>query len=77
MAPKESYYAVANGRNIGVFRTWAEAFQSTNGFPNNRHKRFNTFQEAQDFIRDYQIAHGIIPASPPAVRNNNSWCDIL
>jgi len=44
------YYAVANGRAIGVFETWAECNQSVKGYKNAAYKKFDTKQEAEEFI---------------------------
>jgi len=44
------YYAVANGRTIGVFSTWAECNQSVKGYKNAAYKKFDTKQEADDFV---------------------------
>jgi ribonuclease HI len=45
------FYAVANGRTIGVFTTWKECQSSVIGFPNARFKKFETKEEAEQFIR--------------------------
>jgi len=44
------YYAVANGRTIGVFMTWTECNQSVKGYKNAAYKKFDTKQEAEEFI---------------------------
>lgn len=45
-----SFYAVAKGRHIGVFSTWKECQSSVIGFPNARFKKFETREEAEQFI---------------------------
>ncbi len=45
-----SYYAVRVGRIPGIYRTWAEADAQVKGHPGNRHKRFNTREEANAFM---------------------------
>ena len=45
-----SFYAVANGRRVGVFSTWKECQDSVKGFPNARFKKFETREEAEQFI---------------------------
>ena len=42
---------MANGRTIGVFTTWKECQSSVIGFPNARFKKFETKEEAEQFIR--------------------------
>jgi ribonuclease HI len=44
------FYAVANGRTIGLFSTWKECQSSVIGFPNARFKKFETREEAEQFI---------------------------
>ena len=45
-----SYYAVANGRNIGVFTNWEECKKSIHQFSRPKYKKFKTIEEANDFI---------------------------
>jgi ribonuclease HI len=47
------YYAVAKGKNPGIFQTWEEAKSMVNGFPGAKYKSFKTYQEAQDYINGY------------------------
>jgi viroplasmin and RNaseH domain-containing protein len=35
---KSGFYAVAVGRQSGVFRTWAECLRNVEGFPGSRYK---------------------------------------
>lgn len=44
-----SFYAVANGRNCGIFNTWNECNAQVEGFSNARFKKFKTKQEAEQF----------------------------
>jgi ribonuclease HI len=46
-----SFYAVANGRTMGVFTIWKECQRSVIGFPNARFKKFETKEEAEQFIK--------------------------
>jgi ribonuclease HI len=50
MAPK-FIYAVARGRQTGIFATWAEAKKQIDGFVNARFKKFTSREEAEMFIR--------------------------
>jgi ribonuclease HI len=45
-----SFYAVANGRTIGIFSTWKECQTSVKGFPSARFKKFETREDAEEFI---------------------------
>ena len=44
------YYAVANGRNIGIFSNWNDCNNSVNKFKNALYKKFDTKEEAENFI---------------------------
>jgi viroplasmin and RNaseH domain-containing protein len=45
------YYAVANGRNIGVFLNWDDCKKSVSGYKNALYKKFDTKEEADNFIK--------------------------
>ena len=44
------HYAVASGRTIGVFSTWDECNRAVKGHKNASYKKFDTKQEAEDFV---------------------------
>ncbi|KAF4030379.1 Caulimovirus viroplasmin [Phytophthora infestans] len=46
------YYAVAVGRRVGIFTDYQDAVDQVHGYPNFRMKKFQYYDEAQDFI-DY------------------------
>ena len=48
----EKYYAVANGRETGIFRSWAETEKQVKGFPKAKYKSFKTLAEAQTYLGD-------------------------
>jgi ribonuclease HI len=45
------YYAVANGRNIGIFSHWNDCNNSVKGYKNALYKKFDTKEEADNFIQ--------------------------
>lgn len=45
------FYAVANGRNIGIFLNWDDCNNSVKGYKNASYKKFNTREEAENFIQ--------------------------
>jgi ribonuclease HI len=47
---KKQYYAVAKGRNAGIYRTWDETARQVLGFTNAVFKGFVTLSEAQQFF---------------------------
>jgi ribonuclease HI len=44
------FYAVAAGREIGIFSTWDECQSQVKGYSNARFKSFSTVEEAESFI---------------------------
>ena len=46
------YYAVAKGKNTGIFSTWSETTTYIKGFKGAVYKKFDTETEAQEFIDD-------------------------
>jgi hypothetical protein len=52
------YYAVAKGRQVGVYRSWVGCQSQVNGYKGASFKSFNTQKEAEDFC-------GIFPALLP------------
>ncbi|XP_011308876.1 ribonuclease H1-like [Fopius arisanus] len=49
---KMNYYAVARGRNPGIYMSWNECHAQVNKFPGAAYKKFNSKAEAQEFILD-------------------------
>ena len=45
-----AFYAVANGRSIGIFLNWVECSNSVKGYKNAIYKKFDTIEEADAFI---------------------------
>lgn len=46
------FYAVANGKNIGIFLNWNDCNNSVKGYKNALYKKFNTKEEADNFIKE-------------------------
>jgi ribonuclease HI len=46
------FYAVANGRTIGIFLNWTDCNQSVKGYKNAIYKKFDTKEEADYFIQN-------------------------
>ena len=43
------FYAVANGKNIGIFINWNDCNNSVKGYKNALYKKFDTKEEAYNF----------------------------
>jgi len=48
------YYAVANGQTVGIFTNWNECKASVIGYKGAKYKKFETNEEAAQYIADYQ-----------------------
>ena len=48
----KKYYAVREGRNVGIYNTWEECEAQVKGYSGASYKKFNTYQEAENFIND-------------------------
>ena len=55
-----SYYAVANGKNIGIYLNWNDCKEQIDGFKNCRFKKFNTKEDAKKFIKEYNDSKTIV-----------------
>ena len=47
-----SFYAIAKGKNIGIFNSWNECKSNTDGYRGAIFKKFYTKEEAEKFILD-------------------------
>ncbi|KZM19880.1 DNA helicase [Ascochyta rabiei] len=70
VGPKKiRFYAVAVGRNPGVYKDWSTVEALTRGFPGAKHKKFKTEQEALAYIDKYrehvEKLSGLIPSHQP------------
>ncbi|KAG6611048.1 ribonuclease H-like domain-containing protein [Phytophthora cinnamomi] len=63
---KGGYYAVASGREPGVYKSWDSAKAQTNGYSHNQHQRFETHAEANAYMAGYSGGTG--KAGNPPVR---------
>lgn len=61
-----TFYAVANGRTIGIFTNWTDCHNSIHGYKNAKYKKFNGKEEAEMFVLSYNknsIEHNIAAAA--------------
>lgn len=54
----QKFYAVANGRVPGIYTTWKECQDQTSGFSGAVYRSFSTFDEADQYIEDYETKNG-------------------
>ena len=50
MVLKNKFYAVANGRAIGIFLNWDDCHNSVTGYKNASYKKFDNKEEAENFV---------------------------
>lgn len=50
MAPKKNYYAVKQGRQTGIFNSWAACREQVQGYPGALFKGFVTKEEAEAYL---------------------------
>eukprot|EP01090_Pellita_catalonica_P004502 TRINITY_DN14327_c0_g1_i1.p1 TRINITY_DN14327_c0_g1~~TRINITY_DN14327_c0_g1_i1.p1 ORF type:complete len:155 (-),score=18.90 TRINITY_DN14327_c0_g1_i1:118-582(-) len=50
---KAKFYAVANGRKVGIYRTWDICSAQVTGYPKAAYKSFDTFDKAKSYIDQY------------------------
>lgn len=58
MATKKTHYAVKIGRNIGIYKTWAECEMQVIGFPNAKYKGFTSIEEAKEYMNQGSLCDG-------------------
>jgi hypothetical protein len=63
---KQHFYAIARGRDTGVFLSWEEAEVLVKNFSGARHHRFDTVEEAMQYLDDFD--HQVILTLPWAYR---------
>ncbi len=44
----KKYYAVREGRNIGIYDNWTECENQVKGYSGASYKKFSTYEEAMD-----------------------------
>ena len=47
---KTKYYAVRQGRKVGIFNTWDECLEQVKGYSGAEYKKFSTLEEAKAFL---------------------------
>ena len=63
--PKRKFYAVAVGRETGIFSTWDQCKEQVNGYPGSKHKGFLFRQEAEAYLNSYAISFEPLPSLEP------------
>ncbi|KAH9908088.1 hypothetical protein F4778DRAFT_461685 [Xylariomycetidae sp. FL2044] len=74
---EEKYYAVAVGRQPGIYRHWDDASLAIKGWKGPKYKKFGTRKEAREFILKYgteeaQLQVAAEDGEPPAKKSKKS-----
>ena len=48
------FYAVANGKQCGIYNTWKECQENVKGFKGAKYKKFDNENDAETFIQDFE-----------------------
>lgn len=64
---KMPFYAVARGKTPGIFMTWPDCESQVKGFSGAKYKKFNTVNEAQEYINQHSDAGS--SSKPPNYSN--------
>lgn len=67
-----SYYAVRKGHKTGVFETWAQCQQATNGYPKAVYKKFKTMEDATAFVSGTDVSNTTKSRAPSKSAARNS-----
>jgi ribonuclease HI len=57
--PPKKYYAVAVGRNPGIYTTWEQCEAQVSEYPGMKHKSFKTRQEAVNWLGEQGVTQGV------------------
>ncbi|KAM7345496.1 ribonuclease H1 [Cochliomyia hominivorax] len=62
-----SFYAVAKGRKVGIFTTWAECEEKVKNYKGARYKKFSNIGAAEEYISAFYVDGGDIIYQPDGV----------
>ncbi|NLV75571.1 MAG: RNase H [Tissierellia bacterium] len=64
------YYAVKEGREIGVYETWGECEAQVKGYSGAVYKKFSTYEEAENFV--YNIERNVEEKDMSSIKENEA-----
>ncbi|KAL5256215.1 hypothetical protein ACHWQZ_G011441 [Mnemiopsis leidyi] len=71
-ARKGGWYAVAAGRQPGIYTSWDECSQQVKGFSNAKYKKFSTKNQAEEYIRTICSQTGTTTTDIPRISSSHS-----
>ncbi|CBF82335.1 hypothetical protein AN9202.2 [Aspergillus nidulans FGSC A4] len=69
----ERFYAVAYGKSTGVFKDYKDVRKATDYFESACHQRFNTQDEAEEFIEQWRLACSEVWQREIREKLQNGW----
>ena len=60
----QTFYAVARGKKVGIYKTWSECKAQTDGYSFPKFRKFTTESEAQAFIDEHRLEISPSPVKP-------------
>jgi ribonuclease HI len=60
-----SFYAVAQGKQCGIFNSWNECQENVKGFKGAKFKKFSNENDAKQFIQENQLTSTVIEPKEP------------
>jgi viroplasmin and RNaseH domain-containing protein len=54
--PNQYYYAVNKGKKPGIYLSWTECKEQVNGYNFPIYKKFETIEEAEDFVKNGKMS---------------------
>jgi ribonuclease HI len=71
------FYAVSNGKNIGIFSNWNDCKSSVNGYKNAVYKKFDTKEEAEYFIKNGMNINEITNSNSLNTNIDDNTCNTI
>jgi ribonuclease HI len=54
----DKYYAIARGKNVGIFTEWKTVQENMKGYPNPLYKKHSTYDEALAYFKKFNGGEG-------------------
>ena len=77
VAPNPGYYAVAKGRNTGVYNNWEQCNNQVNGYPDSKFKKFNNLVDDVNFVETHNDNQSTINAKGAKMIHNDTELNVL
>ena len=58
--PKYNFYAVSNGKEVGIYTNWTQASDSVLGFANAKYKGYTTYSEAKSAMESAGLLEYVV-----------------